>query len=388
MSLNKTLLSQRAADLTPLSVGRLAATARERGAVDLASGVPLGNPPEAVLAAATAAMRAGHNQYAPGAGSPQLRAMVAERLRRDRAAVVDPEHEVTITSGATEGVLAALLTCVDPGDEVLVPEPWFESYPGAVRLVGAVPRPVPLTSDGWRLDIDVVRAAITPRTRAILLNTPHNPTGRVFSAAETAALMEVCVRQDIVCITDEVYDNFVFGRSEMTSPLDLPSAREHVIAVGSFSKSLQMSGWRLGYCVASPALTAGLRRVVERTTVCAPTPLQEGAAAVSTASSGAENFRSTREAMVERLAEAGMEVSPPEGGWFVFARIDRVTPLPAGEFATRLLDEAGVLVAPGSAFFADPRDGDRWIRTSFVRDFEILDQGMKRLENYLRPAAW
>ncbi|WP_328936930.1 pyridoxal phosphate-dependent aminotransferase [Streptomyces tauricus] len=388
MSLNKTLLSQRAADLTPLSVGRLAATARERGAVDLASGVPLGNPPEAVLAAATAAMRAGHNQYAPGAGSPQLRAMVAERLRRDRAAVVDPEHEVTITSGATEGVLAALLTCVDPGDEVLVPEPWFESYPGAVRLVGAVPRPVPLTSDGWRLDIDVVRAAITPRTRAILLNTPHNPTGRVFSAAETAALMEVCVRQDIVCITDEVYDNFVFGRSEMTSPLDLPSAREHVIAVGSFSKSLQMSGWRLGYCVASPALTAGLRRVVERTTVCAPTPLQEGAAAVSTASSGAENFRSTREAMVERLAEAGMEVSPPEGGWFVFARIDRVTPLPAGEFATRLLDEAGVLVAPGSAFFADPRDGDRWIRTSFVRDFEIMDQGMKRLENYLRPAAW
>ncbi|BCL27207.1 pyridoxal phosphate-dependent aminotransferase [Streptomyces aurantiacus] len=388
MSLNKTLLSQRAAGLTPLSVGRLAATARERGAVDLASGVPLGNPPEAVLAAATAAMRAGHNQYAPGAGSPQLRAVVAERLRRDRAAVVDPEHEVTITSGATEGVLAALLTCVDPGDEVLVPEPWFESYPGAVRLVGAVPRPVPLTSDGWRLDIDVVRAAITPRTRAILLNTPHNPTGRVFSAAETAALMEVCVRQDIVCITDEVYDNFVFGRSEMTSPLDLPSAREHVIAVGSFSKSLQMSGWRLGYCVASPALTAGLRRVVERTTVCAPTPLQEGAAAVSTASSGAENFRSTREAMVERLAEAGMEVSPPEGGWFVFARIDRVTPLPAGEFATRLLDEAGVLVAPGSAFFADPRDGDRWIRTCFVRDFEIMDQGMKRLENYLRPAAW
>ncbi|MDQ0774009.1 aspartate/methionine/tyrosine aminotransferase [Streptomyces aurantiacus] len=388
MSLNKTLLSQRAAGLTPLSVGRLAATARERGAVDLASGVPLGNPPEAVLAAATAAMRAGHNQYAPGAGSPQLRAVVAERLRRDRAAVVDPEHEVTITSGATEGVLAALLTCVDPGDEVLVPEPWFESYPGAVRLVGAVPRPVPLTSDGWRLDIDVVRAAITPRTRAILLNTPHNPTGRVFSAAETAALMEVCVRQDIVCITDEVYDNFVFGRCEMTSPLDLPSAREHVIAVGSFSKSLQMSGWRLGYCVASPALTAGLRRVVERTTVCAPTPLQEGAAAVSTASSGAENFRSTREAMVERLAGAGMEVSPPEGGWFVFARIDRVTPLPAGEFATRLLDEAGVLVAPGSAFFADPRDGDRWIRTSFVRDFEIMDQGMKRLENYLRPAAW
>ncbi|MET9564719.1 pyridoxal phosphate-dependent aminotransferase [Streptomyces tauricus] len=388
MSLNKTLLSQRAVGLTPLSVGRLAATARERGAVDLASGVPLGNPPEAVLAAATAAMRAGHNQYAPGAGSPQLRAVVAERLHRDRAAVVDPEHEVTITSGATEGVLAALLTCVDPGDEVLVPEPWFESYPGAVRLVGAVPRPVPLTSDGWRLDIDVVRAAITPRTRAILLNTPHNPTGRVFSASETAALMEVCVRQDIVCITDEVYDNFVFGRSEMTSPLDLPSAREHVIAVGSFSKSLQMSGWRLGYCVASPALTAGLRRVVERTTVCAPTPLQEGAAAVSTASSGAENFRSTREAMVERLAEAGMEVSPPEGGWFVFARIDRVTPLPAGEFATRLLDEAGVLVAPGSAFFADPRDGDRWIRTSFVRDFEIMDQGMKRLENYLRPAAW
>jgi len=388
MSLKRTLLSQRAAGLTPLSVGRLAATARERGAVDLASGVPLGNPPDAVLTAAQAAMRGGRNQYAPGAGSPRLRAAVAERLGRDRAVIVDPEHEVTITSGATEGVLAALLTCVDPGDEVLVPEPWFESYPGAVRLVGAVPRPVPLSPGDWRLDMDAVQAAITPRTRAILLNTPHNPTGRVFSAAETAALMETCVRRDIVCVTDEVYDSFVFGRCEMTSPLDLPSAREHVIAVGSFSKSLQMSGWRLGYCVAPPALTTALRRVVERTTVCAPTPLQEGAAAVSTANSGADDFRAARDAMVERLTGAGLKVLfPPEGGWFVFARIDGVTPLPSDEFAVRLLDEAGVLVAPGPAFFADPRDGRPWIRTSFVRDPETLDQGLKRLENFLRTAA-
>lgn len=387
MSIRKTLLSQRAASLAPMSLARLAATARERGAVDLASGVPLGDPPDAVLEAAAEAMRTGRNQYAPGAGDPRLRAAIAERLLAERAAVVDPEHEVTVTSGATEGVLAALLACTDPGDEVLVPEPWFESYPGTVRLVGAVPRALPLTPGSWRLDPDAVRAALGPRTRAILLNTPHNPTGRIFSAAELAALLELCRQHGLVCVTDEVYDGFVYGRCEMASPLDLPGARGHSIVVGSFSKSLQMSGWRLGYCVADPGLSEGLRRVVERTTVCAAAPLQAGAAAVSTGNSGAADFRATRDTMTARLAAAGFDVFPPEGGWFAFSRIGKVTSLPADEFAARLLEQAGVLVAPGTAFFADPAEGAKWIRTTFVRDPETLEQGLKRLEHFVRTGS-
>lgn len=188
--------------------------------------------------------------------------------------------------------------------------PGFESCPGAIRLVGVVPRPVPLTLGDWRLDADTVRAAITSPPRAILLNTRHNPTGCVFSASEITALVEVCVQRDLVCVTNEVYDSFVFGRCEMTSPLDLSAAREHLIAVGSFFKSPQMSVWRLGHCVAPPTLTAGLRRVVERTTVCAATPLQEGDAAVSTASSGAEHFRVTWKPMIERLAGPVWRRSP------------------------------------------------------------------------------
>ncbi|SHI48650.1 pyridoxal phosphate-dependent aminotransferase [Streptomyces sp. 3214.6] len=386
MSIRKAPLSHRVAALAPMSLAGLAATAREIGAVDIASGVPVHDPPDTVLTAAATAMRTGRNQYAPAAGTPALRRAVARHLRRTRGVDVDPDHEITITSGATEGALVALLAAVDPGDEVILPEPYFESYPGTVRLLGAVPRPVRLSGAGWRLDPDAIRAAITPRTRAILLNTPHNPTGRVFTADEMLALVEICVRHGIVCITDEVYDNFVFDPAGMTSPLNLAQARDHSIVVGSFSKSLQMSGWRLGYCVAGAELTAGLRRVVERTTVCASTPLQEGTAAATGFSSGAEDFRDRRDHMVKRLGQAGLDVFAPEGGWFVFAGIRGVTDRSSRELAERLLDRAGVLVAPGTPFFSDPQEGGGWIRTTFVRDPDATDEGLDRLERFLRGA--
>ena len=313
-----------------------------------------------------------------------MRQAVARHLRRTRGVDVDPDREVTITSGATEGVLAALLAAVDPGDEVVLPEPYFESYPGTVRLLGAVPRLVRLRGVGWRLDPAAVRAVLTPRTRAVLLNTPHNPTGRVFTAGEVRALMEICVRHGIVCITDEVYDNFVFGGAGMTSPLNLAGARDHSIVVGSFSKSLQMSGWRLGYCVAGAELTAGLRRVVERTTVCASTPLQQGAAAAAGFRGGAGDLQDRRDRMVKRLGQAGLEVFAPEGGWFVFAGITGVTAWSAQELAEQLLRRAGVLVAAGTPFFADPREGGRWIRTTFVRDRDATDEGLDRLVRFVR----
>jgi aspartate/methionine/tyrosine aminotransferase len=387
MNPRSTGLSHRAADLSPMSLASLSATAREIGAVDIASGVPLDDPPDAVVAAASAAMRCGHNQYAPAAGTSALRQAVAEHVWRTRKVVLDPEREVTITSGATEGVLIALLASVDPGDEVIVPEPFFESYPGVVRLVGAVPRFVRLRDGDWQFDPDLMRAAITPRTRAMLLNTPHNPTGRVFSHAEVTTIMELCTRHGIACITDEVYDNFVFGGETAVSPLNMPHTSDHSIVLGSFSKSLQMSGWRLGYCIANAELTLGVRRVLERTTVCASTPLQQGAAAATGYSGSAERFEKHRDHMVGRLSDMGFEVFPPEGGWFVFAGTGRVTDLPSQELARQLLNHARVLVAPGAAFFTDPADGGRWIRTTFVRDPDATSDGLDRVERFLEEAA-
>ncbi|TMU98310.1 aminotransferase class I/II-fold pyridoxal phosphate-dependent enzyme [Streptomyces sp. DASNCL29] len=224
------------------------------------------------------------------------------RAQAPAEAVDVHEHQKTL--------LAARLACADPGDEVLVPAPWFRVLPGRypARWCGAPPGAANPRRLAARRRRRPSRDYLAPR--AILLNTRHNPTGCVFSASEITALVEVCVQRDLVCVTNEVYDSFVFGRCEMTSPLDLSAAREHLIAVGSFFKSPQMSVWRLGHCVAPPTLTAGLRRVVERTTVCAATPLQEGDAAVSTASSGAEHFRVTWKPMIERLAGPVWRRSP------------------------------------------------------------------------------
>ncbi|NUT48889.1 MAG: pyridoxal phosphate-dependent aminotransferase [Saccharothrix sp.] len=356
----------------------LLATARSMDdAIDLALGIPPGDPPAEVVGAAVAAITGGRNQYAPPEGTVAVRELIAHDLSARRGLAVHAD-EVTVTCGATEGLLDVLLAVTDPGDEVLLLEPGYEIYPGVVGLTGAVPVAVPLTFPDWRLDLDRLAGAITPRTRAVLLNTPHNPTGRVFDAAEVHGLVEFCARHGLVCVTDETYERFVYDGRSHVSPLGLGT---HVAVVGSLSKSLRMSGWRIGYVVAPAELTAAVRLVHERTTVGAARPLQEGVAAWTDDGSPVADFQRRRDHLVAGLAELGFGVTVPEGGWFAVAD---VTPLGyrSDEFAADLLAATGVLLAPGSAFFTDHR-APELVRATFVRDAGRTAVALDRIGRFL-----
>jgi aspartate/methionine/tyrosine aminotransferase len=371
--------------------------AEQSGATDIALGVPRGGPPPSVQEGVSRAISAGEHHYADPRGLPELRASVAGLVRGTHGVDIDPETELTITCGATEGMFIALLAVTDPGDEVIILEPFFELYPGMVRLAGAVPVPVHLASPAWRLTEAALNRAVSPRTRAILMNTPHNPTGRVFDEAEWRMVRDVCVRNDLTCITDEVYEHFVFDDLRHRSPLGDPQWRPdgrsrpsaHVIAVSSLSKTLEVTGWRIGYCIAPPDMTAALRRAHEHTTLGTARPLQAGAAAMpdpgtlrTMLASRRNVLVQARDLMVCSMQKAGLETTSPDGGWYVIAGTAALG-LPSSDLAAGLVQDAGVLVAPGAPFFADPAEGDRWIRTTFVRDPDSTTAALGRLTSYL-----
>lgn len=375
--------SLRAQAVAPMELAKLQRLGRS-GSLDIALGIPPGDPPAAVVAAAVSALREGRHQYADTAGLPELRAVIAADALRTHGVVVDPDTEITVTVGATEALLTALLTVTDPGDEVLLFEPYFELYPGVVELAGAVPRFVRLEAPDWRLTEEALTRVLSPRTRAVVLNTPHNPTGRVFDAQELGLLMSLCQERGIVCITDEVYDCTVFDGRRHLSPLAMPGARPTSVIVGSLSKKVQMTGWRIGYCIADPEMTEVLRRVHEHTTVGTNHPLQSGASALKASDvlDGRALFQDRRDELVAGLSSLGFTVRPPEGGWFVFAGTEALG-WPARALSRRLAESAGVLVAPGSPFFRRPVDGDRWIRTTFVRGAGTTRAALDRIAAFL-----
>jgi aspartate/methionine/tyrosine aminotransferase len=377
------LVSARAGRVAPMELADLMRVAQEANAIDIALGIPQQGPPPSAVLAAVGALQDGRHQYAPPAGLPELRRMIAERAGPIRQWDINPDTEVTITCGATEAAMMALLATTDPGDEVVLLEPYFDVFPGMIELAGAVPKPVGLSQPGWRLDIARVEQAITPRTRAILVNSPNNPTGQVLRRDEVLRLVELCVRHDLVCIADEVYEQFLYHDSTHISPSAMASGRNRTIVVGSLSKSLRMTGWRLGYCIAQPELTAVLRSVHERTTVGTSHALQAGAAAsLSEELYTGRALQHRRDAVTKRLADLGFDVTPPDGGWFVLAGTETLG-FGATELARRLVSEIGVLVAPGTAFFTDRAEGERWIRVTFARDPGATDEALDRIGRFL-----
>ncbi|MCX4692910.1 pyridoxal phosphate-dependent aminotransferase [Streptomyces sp. NBC_01408] len=383
-----TRLSRRAAGLPPLGLAALLPAARAGGATDLALGIPVGDPPRAAVDAAAAALRSGSNQYADPAGLLDLRLALAAQLTAERGVEVDAERELTVCAGATEGLLVALIATTDPGDEVLIPSPFFENHPGVVELAGAVPRFAPLTGPGWRLTEESLDSAVTPRTRALLLNNPHNPTGRVFDEAEFAALSAVCERHDLTLIIDEVYDRFVYdGRSHLSPLGSHPGLRDRTVVVGSLSKTRRMSGWRLGFCVARPSITAAVRSVHERTTLGTPHPLQLGALALGAVDEAAVDearteFQTKRDLVCAGLRAAGFTVHPPEGGWFLLAGTAGLGRR-SSALARELVEHAKVLVAPGASFFPDREAGEDWVRIALVRDRSDLAAALGRVAAHL-----
>ena len=364
----------------------------DKGAILLAQGFPDFDPPQEVLAAAERAMRSGRNQYGMTWGQPGLRKAIAEKSRRFYGQEIDPDEHVTVTCGVTEAVIAALLGIVNPGDRVVVLEPAHENYHAGIAFAGGIPVWVPLRPPHYRFDPEELARAFQQKPKAVLFNSPHNPSGRVFTEQELSVIRDLCVKHDVVAITDEIYEHLVFDGLRHIPIATYPGMQDRTITICGLGKTFAVTGWRVGYCIASAELTDAVRKVHDFTTVCAPTPLQEAMAAVI----GLPDvyyewlktfYTSRRSRMLGILDEHGFKYAAPEGAYYVMADFRH---LGRGDddmaFAYWLIDEVGVATVPGSSFYAsDPGLGRGLVRFAFPKKDETLDIVGKRFQK-LRTA--
>lgn len=369
--------------------------ATEVGALNLAQGFPDFAAPAALKEAACEAIRADVNQYAVTWGTPRLRRALAAKYERDYGMAVDEAAEVTVTCGATEAMAAALLAVIDPGDEVLVFEPFYENYGPDAVLCGAVPVWLPLDAVA-PLDEAAIRAAVTPRTRAIIINTPNNPTGRVFSRAELSAIASVCVEHDLLALTDEIYEHILYdGKHVPLATLD--GMRDRTITISGFSKTFSVTGWRIGTTIAAPDITGAIRKVHDFLTVGAPAPLQEACAAAlenlgrDYYDGLARDYRERRDVLCTALLDAGFRCTPPAGAYYVLADFSALSDLDDVAYAKWLARGGssrdggpGVATVPGSSFFHEPARGRRLVRFAFCKQLDTLRLAGERLRAIAR----
>lgn len=370
--------------------------AREHDAINLAQGFPDFPAPEVLKETACAAIRADVNQYAVTWGTPRLRRALAAKYAHWYGMEVDEAREVTITCGATEAMAAALLAAVDPGDEVVVLEPFYENYGPDTVLCGATPVWVPMaeTAGGAGVDLDRLAAAFSPRTKAIVLNSPNNPTGRVFAPEELEAIAELCRSHDVLALTDEIYEHILYeGRHVPLATLD--GMRERTITISGFSKTFSITGWRIGTIVAPPDLTDAIRKVHDFLTVGAPAPLQQACAAgleqlgEDYYHALAEDYRARREVLYRALIDAGFRCARPDGAYYIMADFSAISELGDDAFArwlTRGGDHGtpGVAPVPGSSFYHDPALGRRLVRFAFCKQTRTLEEAGRRLRAVTR----
>lgn len=354
------------------------------GGINLAQGVCDTPVPAPVEAEAIAAMRAGHNIYTRLDGIARLRNAIAAKQQRDYGLDYDPETEVLVASGATGGLHAAVMALLNPGDEVLLFEPFYGYHVATLKSMRVKPVFVPLAAPDWALDTDALRTAITPRTRAILLNTPGNPTGKVFTRAEIDAVAAACREHDLFLFTDEIYEYFVYDGQKHISPATLDRMRERTIVISGFSKTFSVTGWRLGYVTADAKWMGALSYFHDLTYVCAPSALQHGAAAGLEQLAPmfyhqlAADHQSKRERLVAALRDAGLTPSVPAGAYYILARVDRLPGANAAQKARQLLATTGVAAVAGSAFFR-PGGGENLLRFCFAKKDADLDEACARL---------
>jgi aminotransferase len=358
-------------------------------AVNFAQGFPDFDPDPRILDAAARALRDGYNQYATTWGAPQLRNAVAAKQSAAWGRAVDPETEITVSCGATEAMIAAMLAAVDPGDEVVIFEPFYENYGPDCVISGAVPRYVALRPPDWSFDPDELRRAFNTRTRAIVVNTPHNPTGKVYSSDELELIAELCREHGAIAITDEIYEHLVY-RGKHISIASLPGMAERTITISGASKTYSVTGWRVGWLIAPPALTSAIRKVHDFLTVGAPHPLQVAVAEAlhwppSFYAELVGDYQERRDAIVSGLQECGFEASAPDGAYYVMAGIRAFGADDDVAFSRRLIEEAAVATVPASSFYHDPALGRGHIRFSFPKKIETIDRGLAALRKLRRP---
>ncbi len=357
--------------------------ARIHGAVDLGQGYPNFDGPEFVKDAAMDAIRAGRNQYARMYGERVLNEEIARRFEKDTGIAVDPDAEITVTSGCTEALASACLGLIEAGDEVIVLEPFYDAYVVDTVLASGVPRYVTLLPPEFRVDPDAIRRVITDRTRAIIVNTPHNPTGRVFDREEMQAIADICIEHDLIAISDEVYEHMVY-QGEHISLATLPGMWERTVTCSSLGKTFSLTGWKIGWAIAPPPLTAGLRAAHQFVTYAISTPLQYGAATALAAGDDYYHdllvaYRERRDVLVTGLVSIGFEVLEPQGAYFVYADHTPFGFVDDVAFVEHLIREIGVAAIPPSAFYHHAGDGADFVRFSFCKGLPTLEAALDRL---------
>jgi aminotransferase len=375
------LSSEKAARFTESVIREMSRVCAREGGLNLAQGFPDFPAPLPMKSAAKRAIDADLNQYAVTWGAPALRSAIAERASRELGFALDPEREVTVCCGATESMIAAMLASLDPLDEVIVFEPFYENYGPDCVLAGAVPRFVRLSGPDWTFDPAELERAFGPRTRGIVVNTPHNPTGKVFTRAELEVVAELCRARDVLAFTDEIYEHILYDDARHVSLATLEGMRERTITISGLSKTWSATGWRIGWCIASAERSAAIRKVHDFLTVGAPAPLQEAAAEAlafgpSYFSELRRSYAERRDLMLAALRDCELPHVVPEGAYYVMADIG--SRLATGQddvgFARALVRDGGVATVPGSSFFGDPRHGRHLVRFCFAKRLETLER--------------
>jgi N-succinyldiaminopimelate aminotransferase len=368
--------AKRVAGLGTTIFTEMSALALETGAINLGQGFPDTDGPASVIEAAVGALRGGENQYAPLPGVPALREAVFEHQRSWYG--LDPE-DVLITFGATEGIASALLGLCDPGDEVVVLEPYYDSYAACIAFAGATRRPVTLRPPGFEVSEEAVRAAIGPRARVLLLNSPHNPTGRVLSRAELELIAAACVEHDLICVTDEVYEHLVYD-GEHIPIATLPGMASRTLTISSVGKSFSFTGWKVGWCSGPATLVAATRMVKQFLTFAGGTPLQHASAAAlrlpaAEVQALRDDLRVKRDQLCSGLEAAGLRPITPAGTYFVNAEVG----VDAVEFCRALPQRCGIVAIPTSVFYDDKEAASTLVRFAFCKRREVIAEATRRL---------
>jgi len=363
--------------------------ARDHGAINLGQGFPDWEGAAFAKEAAAVSMKQGEaDQYPPSAGIPELRAAVASRYTGLLGRSVDPDNEVTVTCGCTEALTACFLGLIDPRDEIVVIEPYYDSYPVGIAMAGAIPRYVTLRPPDFRLEPEQLRSVFNERTRAIVVNTPHNPTGRVFTREELQAVADLCIEHDVIAVCDEVYEEITFG-AEHLRLATFPGMADRTLTLSSVGKTYSLTGWKVGWAVAAPGLTAGVRAAHQYMTFTTPTPVQHGAVAALRAPATFYDelrgqYLGLRDLLATGLADVGFDVHSPEGTYFLLAGYGAFSDENDRGFSRRLTTDYGVATVPPGVFYHDPTEGHGLLRFAFCKRSEVLGEALARLQSLKR----
>jgi len=383
-------VSQKASRFTESVIREMTRQALKCGAVNLAQGFPDFPAPQLLKHAAQKAIDEDINQYAITWGAQNFRRALAAKLLRWQGIEIDPEREITVCCGSTEAMIASLLALVDHGEEVIVFEPFYENYGPDAILSGATPRYVTLhppnhTDGEWGFNPAELSAAFNANTRAIIVNTPHNPTGKVFTGEELELIRDLCVEHDVIVLTDEIYEHILYDGAEHISPATVDGLRERTVTINSLSKSYSVTGWRVGWAIAPPEMTAAIRKVHDFLTVGAAAPLQAaGAVAVALDDAYyaalAAGYAEKRDLLLTALQQAGFTAYNPRGAYYIMTDIAAFGFADDRAFAEHLVQEVGVATVPGSSFYSDNRRGAQQVRFAFCKRLETLQKAIARLE--------